>query len=109
TTAPGWLQHDHELRILEHEAGELLRGRVALRRVTTEEMRVAHSRWNVVATDGYASDQRSRIGVEYETRANPPLDLRSGIELRDLVGLPGNEVVVERGVVKLDHVRDLSR
>ena len=58
---------------------------------------------DVVAADRRRRGLRRRVRAERLAGARPALDRGAGVERRDLGGEPGDEVVVERRVVVLDH------
>src|SRR5262245_20527563 len=68
-------------------------------------MRIAQERRDVVPAYLRGRGLPDRIHLERVTRAHPALDVRAGVELRDLVRHPGHEVVIETGVVELNRAR----
>ena len=86
-----------------HERRELGRRVVAFHRPAAEEVRVALRRRNVEAADWRRACLRRRVGLEALGGARPAL-VHAGVEVADLLRAVGDEVVVETGVVELDHV-----
>src|SRR6185295_11765175 len=78
--------------------------RVALPYPASEEVRIAKTRRNVEAAYLAGAGLRRRVGLERFAGTHPSGRRAAGIEGRDFGVDPGDEVVVERSVVILDHV-----